>query len=98
MADNLVNLYWLGKCSAVRETTPVVTQRSREASDMPRTKKRKTLLKRADHIVSLYCGSDSKHDSKHARIEEDRCFVANIRVLSLVHILNVLCVLPFVVG
>lgn len=44
MADNLVNLYWLGKCSAVRETTPVVTQRSREASDMPRTKKRKTLL------------------------------------------------------
>lgn len=44
MADNLVNLYWLGKCSTVRETTPVVTQRSREASDMPRTKKRKTLL------------------------------------------------------
>lgn len=99
MADNLVNLYWLGKCSAVRETTPVVTQRSREASDMPRTKKRKKdIARRGDHIVSLYCGSDSKHDSKHARIEEDRCFVANIRVLSLVHILNVLCVLPFVVG
>ena len=63
---------------------------------LPRTKneEEKDIARRGDHIVSLYCGSDSKHD----RSEEHRCFVANIRVLSLVHILNVLFLLPFVVG
>lgn len=44
MADDFENFYWLGNCSAVREITQIVTQSSRETSDMPHIEKRKTLL------------------------------------------------------
>lgn len=46
MVDNLVNLYWLGKCSVVRETTSVVTQRSREASDIAAHQEEKDIARR----------------------------------------------------
>lgn len=45
MADDFVNFYWIGKRPVVRETTSIVTQRSREvAFDMPHSGKRKTLF------------------------------------------------------
>lgn len=53
MADDFVNFYWIGKRSPiVRETTSIVTQRSREvAFDVPHSGKRKTLF--GEEIILL---------------------------------------------
>lgn len=63
MAGDFVNLYWLRERSIVRETTPTVTRRSREASEHVAHQKEKDVARGGDSkdntIVSNICVSGS---------------------------------------
>lgn len=48
MAGDFVNLYWLRERSIVRETTPTVTRRGREASEHVARQKEKDVARGGD--------------------------------------------------
>lgn len=82
-------IYWLCRHSVVRET-PIVTQRTREASDMPHAEKRKTSLSgeiiSRRYIVAVIL--NKTRPRKRRSLVASRCCVADIRKLFLVLIFD----------